>query len=56
MVPPGDAPALAAALEQLDDATLRARLGTAGRRRWASDFTLEQSARAMRRLYGSVLA
>jgi glycosyltransferase involved in cell wall biosynthesis len=56
MVPPGDAPALAAALEQLDDATLRARLGTAGRRRWASDFTREQSARAKRRLYGSVLA
>jgi glycosyltransferase involved in cell wall biosynthesis len=56
MVPPADAPALAAALAQLDDAALRARLGTAGRQRWASDFTLEQSARAMRRLYGSVLA
>lgn len=50
LVPPGDAAALAAAIERLGDATLRQRLGSAGRTRWRENFTLEKSARAIRAL------
>lgn len=51
LVPPGDAAALARAIERLRDAALRRRLGEAGRTRWRSGFTLEKSAQAIRSLY-----
>jgi glycosyltransferase involved in cell wall biosynthesis len=44
LVPPGDVDALAAAIERLDDASLRETLGSAGRARWRERFTLERSA------------
>lgn len=51
LVPPGDATALARAIERLRDPDLRRRLGDAGRRRWQSEFTLEKSAQAIRSIY-----
>jgi glycosyltransferase involved in cell wall biosynthesis len=55
LVPPGDAAALAGALRRLgDDAALRARLATAGRRRWQAEFTLERSAEQVLQLYRSL--
>ena len=51
LVPAGDADALAAALVKLDDSTLRARFGEAGRLRYESRFTLERSAQPWRALY-----
>ena len=45
LAPPGDAPALAAALRRLaDDPELRARLGAAGRRTVQEGFDVERSA------------
>ncbi|MBN8480726.1 MAG: glycosyltransferase [Xanthomonadales bacterium] len=56
LVPPGDAPALAAALARIgNDVALRHRLGEAGRRRWREHFTLDRSARAVLDLYLEVL-
>ena len=53
LVPPGDAPALAAALSQaLGDANLREALGRTGRERAVADFSLE----AMTRRYETVLS
>jgi glycosyltransferase involved in cell wall biosynthesis len=47
LVPPGDAGALAAAMGRLlDDASLRVRMGAAGRRRILDHYTWEVSARA----------
>ena len=52
LVPPGDAEALAGALERLvADADLRRRFGSAGHQRWRDQFTLEGSARAVLELY-----
>jgi len=55
LAPPGDAPALAAALARFDDDALRTRFGAQGRARWKARFTLEQSARETRRLYAAAL-
>ena len=56
LVPPGDAQALAHAIARLGDAAdVRKRFGAAGRARWASVFTLEQSAMAVRAVYRAVL-
>jgi glycosyltransferase involved in cell wall biosynthesis len=55
LVPPGDAPALAAALARFEDAALRERFGVQGRARWSARFTLEHSARETRRLYAAAL-
>lgn len=55
LVPPGDAQALAAALDKLDDETARARSGRLGRERWQNLFTLERSARETRRIYVAAL-
>jgi len=55
LVPPGDAPALAAALARFEDAALRERFGAQGRARWSARFTLEHSARETRRLYAAAL-
>jgi glycosyltransferase involved in cell wall biosynthesis len=52
LVPPCDPPALARALARLlDDPELRARLGTAGRRRMEERFSLEAMLDAKERLY-----
>ncbi|HJT98767.1 MAG TPA: glycosyltransferase [Rhodanobacteraceae bacterium] len=51
LVPPGDAVALAAAIDRLGDAALRRRLGEAGRLRWEQRFTLERAARQWLALY-----
>ncbi|MEO5626895.1 MAG: glycosyltransferase [Dokdonella sp.] len=51
LVAPGEAHALAAAIERLRDVGLRARLGQAGQRRWREHFTLDASASRMLRLY-----
>jgi len=56
LVSPGDAAALAAAIERLSDPALRARLGDAGRQRWASRFTMQRSADQILTLYSSALA
>lgn len=56
LVPPGDAAALAAALARLDATEQRLRMGTAGRERWRSLFTLADSGAATRELYAAVLA
>jgi len=54
LVPPGDAHALADALQNLaQDAALRRRLGTAGRRRVEADFNLHRNARQLVRAFGS---
>jgi glycosyltransferase involved in cell wall biosynthesis len=56
LVPPDDAPALAAALERLVmDAHLRDRLGRAGPQRVSEGFLPEQMAAAYERLYREVL-
>lgn len=56
-VPPGDAPALAEAIRTLlDDPAQRARLGEAGRARWAAHFTAETMADATIALYSRLLA
>lgn len=51
LVPPGDAPALAAAIRTIGDAALRRRLAMNGRARWESRFTLERAMRAWLGLY-----
>jgi glycosyltransferase involved in cell wall biosynthesis len=52
LVPPGDAPALAAALERLqEDATLRQALGQAGREKIVRDFNLAVSTRQRAALF-----
>jgi glycosyltransferase involved in cell wall biosynthesis len=57
VVPPADPASLAQALEQLrTDASLRQRLGEQGRRRAASEFTLEAMARGTLGGYRAVLA
>jgi len=56
LVPPGDARALATAIRTLlDDAALRARMGAAGRERWATHFTAETMADHTVALYGRLL-
>jgi glycosyltransferase involved in cell wall biosynthesis len=56
LVPPGDAGALAAAMGRLlDDASLRVRMGAAGRRRILDYYTWEVSARATVDHYEEVL-
>ncbi|MDQ1314261.1 MAG: hypothetical protein QG662_370 [Pseudomonadota bacterium] len=55
LVPPDDAPALAAALAGLrEDAATRARLGGRGRRRFLAEFDIAASARRLRRLYARI--
>lgn len=57
LVAPSDAPALAAALGRLlGDAALRARLGEAGRRRWAEHFSAATMADQTVALYQRLLA
>lgn len=57
LVPERDAPALAAALEQLlDDAELRARLGSAGRATVSKEFDVRESAASMARIFRTVSA
>jgi glycosyltransferase involved in cell wall biosynthesis len=52
VVPPGDAPALGAAIDRLAaDPALRARLGEAGRRR-AAEFTMSALLPALQKVYG----
>lgn len=55
LAPPGDAGALAASLDKLDDEAARARFGRLGRERWQNLFTLERSVWETRRIYGAVL-
>lgn len=56
LVPPADAPALAAAVERLlGDAGLRARLGEAGRRRVVARFTWRRCAEATAEEYHALL-
>lgn len=56
-VPPGDAQALARAVQKLlDDAALRQRMGTAGRARWALHFSTETMCAATLALYRRLLA
>jgi rhamnosyl/mannosyltransferase len=54
LVEPGDAAALAGAIEQLSDAALRQRLGAAGRDRFVADFHIDSVARALSRVYSRV--
>lgn len=57
IVPPDDAPALAAALAGLlDDPERAAALGEAGRARWAARFTAERMVRETEALYREALA
>ena len=57
VVEPGSAAALAAAIAQLQaDAALRVRMGEAGRRRVAQDFSLPTMARRTARIYREVMA
>jgi glycosyltransferase involved in cell wall biosynthesis len=51
LIAPGDVQALVAAIEQMRDAGLRARLGDAGRHRWRDAFSLDGSAHRVRELY-----
>lgn len=51
----GDAQALAARIVQLRDPALRMRLGLAGQQRWRDAFTLDASAREVRRTYQSIV-
>lgn len=55
LVPPGDAAALAAALQRMDDAPARRALGANGYRRWLDRYTLDASVAATRALYRDVL-
>jgi glycosyltransferase involved in cell wall biosynthesis len=56
MVTPGDSASLAAAICRLrDDVELRRKLGTAGRRRFAEEFTLDASVKRTLALYQEVL-
>lgn len=55
LVPPGDASALAAAIDGMRDGALRQRLGQAGRRRWQAHFTLEATMPAWRRIYAEAV-
>jgi glycosyltransferase involved in cell wall biosynthesis len=56
LVPAGDTPALARALERLDaDPSLRARLGAEGRSLVENDYSLDQVAHRYRALYASLL-
>ncbi len=52
---PGDPAALAAALDRANDPALRARLGEAGKRRWAERFTPEAAAARWLALYAELL-
>jgi glycosyltransferase involved in cell wall biosynthesis len=55
LVPPRDAPALAAALERLvDDPATRARFGAAGRERVRTDFSPERHAEQLQSLFDEV--
>ncbi len=55
LVPSDDAAALAVALVDLrEDGPARARLGAAGRARFAAEFDIAASARALRRLYARI--
>jgi glycosyltransferase involved in cell wall biosynthesis len=55
LVPPDDAPALAAGLAGLrDNAELRARLGGRGRQRFLAEFDITRSARRLRRIYARI--
>jgi len=57
LVPPGDAAALAAALDRLlSDPAERERLGASGRRRTEDRFSLDGDALALERLYRQVVA
>jgi glycosyltransferase involved in cell wall biosynthesis len=56
LVPPGDIDALASAIRRLNDAGLRARLGSAGRDRWANTFTLEATMPSVRTIYADAIA
>jgi rhamnosyl/mannosyltransferase len=57
LVPPGDAPALRAAIDRLlADAGLRRRLGEAGRARVASTFSVEQMVQGTLEMYRTILA
>jgi glycosyltransferase involved in cell wall biosynthesis len=56
LVPPGDVPALAAALQRMvNDAALRQRLGAAGKKRWLDEFTLDRAADRTLALYRQLL-
>ena len=57
LVPPGDVPAMAAALSRLAaDTALRQRLGVAARAHVEAQFTLEREAQALNTLYRGLLA
>lgn len=55
LVTPGDAPALAAAIDGMRDGILRQRLGQAGRRCWQAHFTLEATMPPWRRIYAEAV-
>jgi glycosyltransferase involved in cell wall biosynthesis len=56
LVPPGDASALAAAIQRIAGETgLREQFGAAGRQRWRDEFTLERSAQQVLGLYRRIL-
>jgi len=55
LVPPGEPMALAQALQHLQNAELRRRLGNAGRQRWREEFTLSRTTERVWGLYRDVL-